>query len=88
MFIGRTDLSLSYGIPFQFDYPLLKKAVERIRDASTARGRWWGTTFGSIEDGKWQIENGARFLAHVADVLAVKDGFLGYRRAFEQVGMR
>ncbi len=85
LFIGPADLSLSYGIPFQFEHPTLKKAIERVRDAAAAQGKWWGTPFGSIEEGKWLVENGARFLAHGADVLAIKDGFLRYRKTFELI---
>ena len=34
VFVGPGDLSLSYGVPLQFDHPLLLKATERVAEAS------------------------------------------------------
>ncbi len=88
LFIGPADLSLSYGLPFQFEHPTIKKALKRVRDAADAQGKWWGMPFSSIEEGRRLVENGARFLAHGGDLLAVKDTFLCYRKTFEQLGIR
>ncbi len=88
LFIGPADLSLSYGIPFQFEHQTLRKVTKRVNDAASAHGKWWGSIFGSLEDGKRLMDDGARFLAHGADVLAIRNGFLGYRETFKQMGVK
>ena len=87
LFVGPGDLGLSYGIPFQKEHPTIRKAIKKVNNAASAHGKWWGSIFGSLEDGKQLMEDGARFLAHGADVVAIKTGFLDYRETFRKLGM-
>lgn len=88
LFIGLADLSLSYGIPFQFENEILKNAIDKVAKATAKYNKWWGLPIGSVEYGKRMIDKGARFFAHGADIIAIKDGFLQYRKVFDQLGVK
>lgn len=44
LFVGPGDLSLSYGVPLEFDHPHLREATRRVAAAARKHGKWWGTT--------------------------------------------
>ncbi len=58
IFIGPFDLSISMGIPGQFDNPDFKAAMERIRKACISRGKGVFTYCGSPEDARLKKEQG------------------------------
>jgi len=77
LFVGPGDLSVSLGVPFEFDHPLIEEAIARVAAAATLHGKWWGLPVGSAEEGQRFLEQGARLLARGSDhVLLVE----GYRR--------
>jgi len=77
IFVGPNDLSVSLGVPDQFDHPRYVEAVEHVIATAQARGipagphcfneeallRWHGT--------------GMRFVLFSADVRALADGYRG-----------
>src|SRR6185312_13940772 len=53
LFVGPGDLSISYGVPFQFDHPLVLKAIDKVAEAAERAGKWWGIPTGSAEHAQW-----------------------------------
>jgi len=68
--VGPYDLSASLGVPGQFDYPLMKEAMQRIEIVGTASGKAPGIHVieprpEELED---KIEQGYRFVAYSLDI--------------------
>ena len=75
IFIGPNDLSVSLGIPDQFDHPRYVEAVEHIVATSQKRGIPAGPhCFNEASLLTW-IKTGMRFVLFSADVRALGDGF-------------
>jgi 4-hydroxy-2-oxoheptanedioate aldolase len=80
LFVGPGDLSLSYGVPMQFDHPLLREAMVKVNDACKRNGKWWGTTSGSAEAAQHVVDIGAQMFSAGGDHGSLVEGF---RRSFE-----
>jgi 2-keto-3-deoxy-L-rhamnonate aldolase RhmA len=83
LFVGPGDLSLSYGVPFQFEHPLLQEAMGRVDRAVRKAGKWWGTTSGSPEAAQKALDMGARMITAGVDHVFLMRGF---QQSFEQYG--
>ncbi len=87
-FLGPADLSHSYGVPGQFDHPLVKDAIEKLADLCARYNRFWGLPC-PPEKAQEMMAKGARFLAAGADVIAIANMFRtmseGYRKAGLQI---
>lgn len=81
LFVGPADLSLSYGVPFEFDHPLLQGAVRKVAAAAAKAGKWWGIPTDTPAEVRSALGLGARFVTAGGDHLILVDGF---RCAFEQ----
>ena len=79
LFVGPGDLSLSYGVPMQFDHPLLTEAMRVVNDACVRNGKWWGTTSGSPAAAQRVVDMGARMFTAGGDHGAL---FEGLRQSF------
>ncbi len=69
VFIGPHDLSISLGIPEQYNHPMFDKAVKQIIHTSRKKGLAVGIHF-SLEPGqqvKW-INEGANIVVHSSDI--------------------
>ncbi len=88
LFIGPGDLSLSYGVPLQFDHPLLLKATERVANAVAKAGKWWGTTTGTPEAAQRALDLGARMVTAGGDHFALVNGLKTSFKQFERVGIK
>ena len=60
--IGPADLSISLGVPGQFQHPVMVEAMEAIRDTCERRGVAPGTQTRTLELAKFWKERGMRFL--------------------------
>lgn len=80
LFVGPGDLSLSYGVPMQFDHPLLQEAMAKVNEACKRHGKWWGTTSGSAAAAQHVVDLGARMFTAGGDHGALLGGF---RQSFE-----
>ena len=85
-FLGPADLSHSYGVPGQFDHPLVQGAVKKLAALAKKYNRFWGLPCGP-EDAPRRIKQGARFLAAGADVIAIADKFRTMRAGYEKAGL-
>lgn len=88
VFIGPADLSFSYGVPLQFDHPVLQKAIARIADAVKKAGKWWGTTTDTAEDAQHALDMGARMVTAGGDHSALVNGLTTSFQQLEQVAIR
>jgi 2-dehydro-3-deoxyglucarate aldolase/4-hydroxy-2-oxoheptanedioate aldolase len=62
VFIGPADLSISLGVPGEFEHPVLLEAMEAVRDTCVRRGIAPGTQTRSPELAKFWKERGMTFL--------------------------
>ena len=60
--VGPVDLSISLGVPGDFQHPKMVEAMEQIRDACIAHGVTPGTQTRSLALAKFWKERGMRFL--------------------------
>ncbi|MDQ3694256.1 MAG: aldolase/citrate lyase family protein [Chloroflexota bacterium] len=74
LWIGHFDLSVSLGVPAQFDHPLFTGAVERVIAAAKAANKTAGIMTGNVQTGRDQIALGFRMLAYSGDVMIYGDG--------------
>ncbi len=75
IFIGPNDLSVSLGVPDQYDHPRYLEAVEHVIGAAQNRGIPAGPhCFDEPMLTDW-LEKGARFVLFSADVRALADGY-------------
>ena len=86
LFLGPADFSVLSGIPGQFDHPAIEDAMRKIAAATRRAGKWWGMPSPSPERTRQLLEMGARFIAHGADILMVKNGLDAIRQGFGPLG--
>lgn len=74
--IGPHDLSVSYGIPEQYEHPLFLQTVEYIIKTCRAQGVGVGmhTITGSLEDALVWARRGFNFISHRGDTLYIARG--------------
>ena len=87
-FVGPGDLSLSYGVPLQFDHPLVEKAYDRVAEAAAKHGKWWGTTSGTPEAAQKALDRGARMITAGVDHVFLVNGFKNAFSQFSTIGIR
>jgi 4-hydroxy-2-oxoheptanedioate aldolase len=85
LFIGPADLSLSYGVPLDFDHPLLQEATRRVADAARKNGKWWGTTTATSEKAQRVLDLGGRMIVAGGDHFALVNGLRDSFREFSSV---
>jgi len=85
LFIGPADLSISMGIPFQWDNPRIAEAREAVAAAATKHGKFWGTVAGSAEQALPLVEQGARLINIGADLIMLKNGLTQIMDEFTSV---
>jgi 2-keto-3-deoxy-L-rhamnonate aldolase RhmA len=73
--VGPFDLSISLGIPGEFDSPVFWKAFDRMVSACQKNGVAPGIHMGNLKQLKRAQEHGARFLVFSADVSVLLNGW-------------
>jgi 2-dehydro-3-deoxyglucarate aldolase/4-hydroxy-2-oxoheptanedioate aldolase len=74
LWVGHFDLTISMGIPAQFDHPRYREAIDRILDACRRHGKAAGIMTGGIDDGRAQLAQGFRCVAYWGDLWIYKQG--------------
>jgi 2-dehydro-3-deoxyglucarate aldolase/4-hydroxy-2-oxoheptanedioate aldolase len=67
LWVGQFDLSLSLGIPAQFDHPTFNEAIDRIVAAGHLHNVPIGMMVLSVEDGRAMYERGFRAFCYGMD---------------------
>ncbi len=75
IFVGPCDLSISLGIPLQFDSPVLTAAIEKILAACKKHGKESLIFAGTPEDCRKWLEKGFDSVAFGLDVSVLINGF-------------
>ena len=84
LFVGPLDLSVSLGIPRQFDHPNFRKAIERVIAACKAHGKAAGILTHAPEMLGRFIEDGFTFVASGSDGTLVAAGMKTLAQGFQQ----
>jgi 2-keto-3-deoxy-L-rhamnonate aldolase RhmA len=88
LFVGPGDLSISYGVPFEFDHPLVQKAIDRVAAAAAKAGIWWGIPTGSPEQAQSALDRGARLITAGNDHSMLLRGFKSAFEDFSRIGVK
>lgn len=68
LWIGHFDLSLSLGVPGQFEHPRFVEAVDTVVAAAAAHGRPLGVLVSDPAAGRFWIERGFRIICYSGDI--------------------
>ena len=68
LWIGHFDLSISLGIPGQFDHPQFQEAVEQVLEACRPTHKTAGFLASDIANGRQLLSQGFRILAYGGDL--------------------
>jgi 2-keto-3-deoxy-L-rhamnonate aldolase RhmA len=71
--VGPADLSISFGVPGEFQHPKMVEAMEGIRDSCIAHGVFPGTQTRTLELAKFWKERGMKFLGCSGDAAMLYD---------------
>ena len=88
LFIGPGDLSLSYGVPLQFQHPDLLRARDIVANATAKHGIWWGTTTANAELAQDAVDHGCRMITCGGDHGALLQGLRQSLQEFSSVTVR
>ncbi|MEW5978747.1 MAG: aldolase/citrate lyase family protein [Acidobacteriota bacterium] len=88
LFVGPADLTLSYGVPFQFEHIRVQRAIDRVAAAAAKAGKWWGTTSGSPEAAQEALDRGARMVTCGSDHVLLVRGFQNAAREFGDLSLK
>jgi 2-keto-3-deoxy-L-rhamnonate aldolase RhmA len=84
-FVGHTDLSVSLGIPLEFEHKRFAAARDAVLAACRRHGKIAGNLVGTVEWGRSWIEKGFQMIAYQGDIWllggALKSGIDGMRSA-------
>jgi 4-hydroxy-2-oxoheptanedioate aldolase len=83
--LGPADFSILSGIPFQFDHPKVKRAMEKISAASEKAGKPWACTT-SFENAREVLAAGCRVVFCNADIVMIKNALDEMKRQFAPLG--
>jgi 4-hydroxy-2-oxoheptanedioate aldolase len=75
LFVGPADLSISYGVPFQFNHPDVQNAIDRVANAAAKAGKWWGIPTGTPEAIRLALSRGATMVTGGNDHVFLVNGF-------------
>ncbi len=87
-FVGPADLTLSYGVPLQFDHPDVERAIDRVAAACARNGKWWGIPTGTPEAAQKMIDRGARLVTCGGDHFSLIRGFQESFAKYAQIGIK
>ena len=81
LWIGHFDLSVSLGIPGDFDHPKFQEAMTRIIDAAKKHGKSLGRLVGNTEQAISFHKQGFDFICYSGDVWVLRDGLSAATKA-------
>ena len=88
LFVGPADLSISYGVPFQFDHLKVRCAIDRVAAAAAKAGKWWGIPTGTPEAAQQALDRGARMITAGNDHLFLVRGLQSAYKEFGEIKIR
>lgn len=88
LLVGPGDLSLSYGVPMNFDHPDVQAAIDRVAAAAAKASKWWGMPTGSPAAAQKALDRGARLVTCGNDHVFLVQGFQRAREEFKDLKIR
>jgi 4-hydroxy-2-oxoheptanedioate aldolase len=86
IFVGPNDLSITLGVPDQFDHPRFESALGRILDLCTARRVPVAVHLHNLAAAQRWMERGVRFVLHSSDTRAMSEGYRNEFDALRRIG--
>lgn len=74
LWLGHLDLTVSRGIPGEYDNPLFVESVQRIVAAAEAAGKAAATKVGSVDEARRRVDEGFRCIGFGDDVRLFREG--------------
>jgi 2-dehydro-3-deoxyglucarate aldolase/4-hydroxy-2-oxoheptanedioate aldolase len=84
LFIGPADLSLSMGIPGEWEHPRFWEAVERVARAARQHGIHWAVLPFNLAFARRCVDLGCRMLSLGLDVWAVQRGLTAFQNDYRE----
>jgi 4-hydroxy-2-oxoheptanedioate aldolase len=84
IFVGPADLSLSLGIPLQFEDPKYVDAINRIAASVKKHGKYWGLPVKNVEAAEAFAAKGARLFNILSDYSLMRQGWTQVREDFDK----
>ena len=72
--LGHADLSISLGVPGQFDHPDMQRAIDTIAESCTRHGKTAATLAPNVEWGRDLMSRGYRMMSYSYDIGLMTDG--------------
>jgi len=85
LFIGPGDLSISYGIPFEWGHPVMLNAIARVARAAERNRKSWGIASDSPKSAQMAVDLGARLISCGSDHGWLVRGLQNAYDAFREV---
>lgn len=82
LFVGPLDLSISMGIPSQFDHPRFRDALKKVADAAKSHGKAAGILLNEPDQIARTLEDGFTFVGLGSDGGVVADGMKRLAESF------
>ena len=83
IFIGPNDLSISLGVPDEYENPIFREAAEKIIATAQARGIPAGGHWQTQEDVHYYLDRGSRWILYSSDGRALTEGYRSALNAFK-----
>jgi len=84
LFVGPGDLTISFGVPFQFAHADVQKAIDRVANAAAKAGKWWGMPTGTPEATQQALSRGAKIVTGANDHMVLVRGYEAGLKNFPQ----
>jgi 2-dehydro-3-deoxyglucarate aldolase/4-hydroxy-2-oxoheptanedioate aldolase len=84
LWVGHFDLSVSLGIPGEFDNPKFLTAIDRIIAAAKKHNRFLGRLVPNVEQGIGFYKQGFDFICYSGDVWVLRDGLAAAGKAIRE----
>lgn len=88
LFVGPGDLTISYGVPMQFQHPKVQRAIDRVASAAAKAGKWWGMLTGTPAAAQEPLDRGARMVTCGSDHVFLVRGFQNAIQEFGELKIR
>jgi 2-dehydro-3-deoxyglucarate aldolase/4-hydroxy-2-oxoheptanedioate aldolase len=69
--LGHADLSISLGIPGQFDHPDLQRGIDTLVEVAEKHGKAAGAMAPSLEWGQDLMQRGYRMMSYNTDMALI-----------------
>jgi 2-keto-3-deoxy-L-rhamnonate aldolase RhmA len=84
LWVGHFDLSVSLGIPGEFEHPKFTAAIERTIAAARRHGRFLGRLVPNVDSGVAFYRQGFDFICYSGDVWVLRDGLAAAGKAIRE----